>query len=115
MLNAGGEDDLGASFAKAALDVVDELIKGGGGLEDDLHHLGVIAGHTVAFDHIGNRFYIGVEILFLVGFELNLNKGLNVIVEFFKVNCGVIPSDNSSFFKLVDSGGNGRRGDEAGC
>lgn len=104
VVNASTEDDLGAGLAEALLNGVDEVIKVGRRWEDHLHDFGVVTGDTVTFDDVRDTLNVGVELLLLARFQLNLDEGFNMETNLLHVDAGVIAGDNAGLFQLCDPG-----------
>ena len=114
MVNAGAEDNLGAGFTETLLDGIDEVVEIGGRWEDYLHDLGVVTGDAVALDDVRNTLDVRVELLLLVGLQLDLNEGLDMEADLLHVDAGMVASDDAGLLQLRDPCRNRGGGDEAG-
>lgn len=69
-----------------SLQYIDKMIQLHGGLIGDFDEHGIISGHTVAFNYIGDRLDKWIKFLFLIGFHTQINKCLNSISKGFIIN-----------------------------
>lgn len=111
MVDGGGEYDLGLGSAEA-LQLADEMIQIGGGMEDNFDEHGIIPCDTVALDDVGDAFDIGVEFLLLNRFHLQIDKSLDMKIHDLRIDAGGITQNYPVLLQPVDTGRNRRRRQE---
>ena len=83
VIDTGWKDDLSTGFAKALLNFIDKIIEIWSGRENNYHERGKISGAAIEYKDVGTQRNVSKKILLLAWIQMQLNEGLNVIVQFF--------------------------------
>ena len=111
VFHRGGENDLRLCLSEV-LQFIDKMVKLLCDLENDLDQHGVLPGDAVAFDDIRYRADEGIEFLFLIWLQFEVDKCLDVVSEENGVDRGVIAADEAGVFHFLNPVRNSRRGEE---